>query len=207
MKIEIININYHEIQEVLRVTQNRWSCIKIDAGLIYQYVEDVKNLMDLSTTEISNYELCEVVYHPCVSLYTISELYYTCFKLSIQDGRYYLVDVYLKMVSVNSHCFHVSLGEPDFLYGDSHIYKDDKGNGIIPLSQEILSFSHGRMSLVFDYKIDGLDALKKFIRSFFFDIKMCELEKIEYKACEYFKRKFPNKIREMKIRKYLGGVA
>jgi len=207
MRENIIDINYDGIQEILRVAQNRWSGIKIEASLVFQYVDDVRKLINMADLAVNDYEGVEIVFHPCKNLYTKTGQYCTCFRAIVEGGEFYLTDIFVDTISLLKHSLSVTLEEPDFFLQEPDLLKDNCGDAIRISSRDVLSFYFGKIGVEFDYKVTEYIDLKKFICTLFQFKEKSELEEIVNNAANYYRRNFPNKIREMKIKKYLGGVA
>ena len=207
MKEIIADINYDGIEMILRVVQNRWSGIKIEASLVFQYIDDVRNLIEVAGLAVSDYEGAEVVFHPCRNLYSKAGQYCTCFKAMVEGGEFYLTDIFVDSISLMRCSLSVTLVEPDFCLQEPDLLYDDNGDILRVSSRDVLSFYFGKIGVGFDYRVVEFVDLREFICSLFQDNEKVDLEEILNNVADYYRRNFPNKIRRMKLEKYMGEVA
>jgi hypothetical protein len=207
MKEKIVDVNYDRIHEVLKVSQDRWSGIKFGVDLVYRYIDDVTMLIFLAGLKVEDYEGAEIIFHPCRNLYSKSGQYCSCFRATIEKGEFYLTDIYLDSLSLTASSLSVVMEEPDFFTQEPDLLSDEDGNMIRVSYVGILSFAIGKIGIGFDYKVKEYDDLIKFIRSIFKEKREDELRVIENNVSNYFRRNFLNRIRKIKLEKYLGGVA
>jgi len=207
-KTEITNTNINKIERILRESQNRWSGLKIGAWFIYQKVKDIEKLISLMNLSVSDYNGAKIQYNASYTKYSKSGTQGTCFKMIIENGRFFLIDIYCDQLTFSNYSLELCIDENwDFFLADKAILSDKSGNLINVALKDILSIRIVDFGIQLDYRVTDFVTLKKTIHSIFKDKEQEELDDMTKNAWDYFKRNFPNRVRKMKLDRYLGGAA